>query len=80
MPRRVRAPRYCENTKKPATSFPSYDPKFSLIVTLLLETTLVKSKINICTVRHLSFGRNVPGRTDPMDGVLGTAEKVKNIF
>ena len=24
----------------------------------------------------LSFGRNVPGKTDPMDGVEGIAEKV----
>jgi hypothetical protein len=25
---------------------------------------------------HFSFGRNVPGKTDPMDGVEGIAEKV----
>ena len=31
-------------------------------------------------MRHLSFGRNVPGRTDPMDGVVGVAEKVRIFF
>ena len=31
-------------------------------------------------VRHLSFGRNVPGKTDPMDGVEGVAEKVRIDF
>jgi len=32
------------------------------------------------TVRHLSFGRNVPGKTDPMDGTLGVAEKGSEMF
>eukprot|EP00090_Calanus_glacialis_P002824 TRINITY_DN12091_c0_g1_i1.p1 TRINITY_DN12091_c0_g1~~TRINITY_DN12091_c0_g1_i1.p1 ORF type:complete len:382 (+),score=116.59 TRINITY_DN12091_c0_g1_i1:53-1198(+) len=32
------------------------------------------------TVRHLSFGRNVPGKTDPMDGVMGVAEKGSEMF
>lgn len=32
------------------------------------------------TVRHLSFGRNVPGKTDPMDGTLGLAEKGSEMF
>jgi len=32
------------------------------------------------TVRHLSFGRNVPGKTDPMDGVVGVAEKGSEMF
>jgi len=32
------------------------------------------------TVRHLSFGRNVPGKTDPMDGVVGLAEKGSEMF
>jgi hypothetical protein len=32
------------------------------------------------TVRHLSFGRNVPGKTDPMDGVEGVAEKGSEMF
>jgi len=31
-------------------------------------------------VRHLSFGRNVPGKTDPMDGVEGIAEKGSEMF
>lgn len=31
-------------------------------------------------VRHLSFGRNVPGKTDPMDGVEGVAEKGSEMF
>jgi len=32
------------------------------------------------TVRHLSFGRNVPGKTDPMDGAQGIAEKGSEMF
>jgi len=32
------------------------------------------------TVRHLSFGRNVPGKTDPMDGTMGVAEKGSEMF
>lgn len=32
------------------------------------------------TVRHLSFGRNVPGKTDPMDGTVGAAEKGSEMF
>jgi len=32
------------------------------------------------TVRHLSFGRNVVGRTDPMDGVQGIADKPSSMF
>lgn len=32
------------------------------------------------TIRHLSFGRNVPGKTDPMDGVVGIAEKGSEMF
>jgi len=32
------------------------------------------------TVRHLSFGRNVVGKTDPMDGVVGLAEKAASMF
>lgn len=32
------------------------------------------------TVRHLSFGRNVVGKTDPMDGVVGIAEKGSSMF
>ncbi|XP_023337737.1 endoplasmic reticulum-Golgi intermediate compartment protein 3 [Eurytemora carolleeae] len=32
------------------------------------------------TIRHLSFGRNVPGKTDPMDGVVGVAEKGSEMF
>jgi len=32
------------------------------------------------TVRHLSFGRNVVGKTDPMDGVMGVAEKGSSMF
>merc|ERR1712008_321967 len=32
------------------------------------------------TVRHLSFGRNVPGKTDPMDGTKGVAEKGSEMF
>jgi len=31
-------------------------------------------------IRHLSFGRNVPGKTDPMDGVEGIAEKGSEMF
>ena len=27
------------------------------------------------TIRHLSFGQNVPGRTDPLDGLKSVAEK-----
>ena len=32
------------------------------------------------TVRHLSFGRNVPGKTDPMDGTEGVAAKGSEMF
>ena len=32
------------------------------------------------TVRHLSFGRNVPGKTDSMDGTRGVAEKGAEMF
>eukprot|EP00088_Acartia_fossae_P067311 TRINITY_DN839_c0_g1_i10.p1 TRINITY_DN839_c0_g1~~TRINITY_DN839_c0_g1_i10.p1 ORF type:complete len:390 (-),score=51.13 TRINITY_DN839_c0_g1_i10:314-1483(-) len=32
------------------------------------------------TIRHLSFGRNVVGKTDPMDGVVGVAEKGSEMF
>ena len=32
------------------------------------------------TIRHLSFGRNVPGKTDPIDGVTGLAEKGSEMF
>jgi len=32
------------------------------------------------TIRHLSFGRNVPGKTDPMDGTIGLAEKGSVMF
>jgi hypothetical protein len=29
----------------------------------------------VMALPFLSFGRNVPGKTDPMDGVQGIAEK-----
>jgi len=32
------------------------------------------------TIRHLSFGRNVPGKTDPIDGVMAIAEKGSEMF
>ena len=32
------------------------------------------------TIRHLSFGRNVPGKTDPIDGVTSVAEKGSEMF
>ena len=32
------------------------------------------------TIRHLSFGRNVPGKTDPIDGVTAVAERGSEMF
>ena len=43
--------------------------------------SILSSDFNMThTVRHLSFGRNVPGKTDPMDGVIGIAEKGSEMF
>ena len=39
-----------------------------------------KGSIIFPTIQYFqicSFGRNVPGKTDPMDGVVGVAEKVR---
>ncbi len=35
---------YCENTKKPATSFPSYNPKYLLFKSMLSVCLLLELK------------------------------------
>ena len=50
----------------------SHDPIY--IVTYYMK--LVKTSCTNSNSFVLSFGRNVPGKTDPMDGVEGIAEKV----